>query len=178
MRPLCTIIADTLSWYGADEHGGRCHDLLGTRCDPYINVLLSGPQGSYDYHCHSNLTRAIVPFGLHESDVHDVINLFQITGLDGQGRYFMNPSPARKGDYIEFFCEQELLMALSTCPGGDLSVWGFGEEAERQMREVCRPLRVEVFAVQGEKVLEGWDKPEVPEYKGMHGMKVPDGESS
>lgn len=29
MRPMATIIKDTLSWYGRDEHGGRCHDLLG-----------------------------------------------------------------------------------------------------------------------------------------------------
>jgi uncharacterized protein YcgI (DUF1989 family) len=177
MRPLCTIISDTLSWYGLDSTGGRCHDLLGTRCDPYINVLLSGKSGSYDYHCHSNLVRAVRKFGLEERDVHDVINLFQITGLDSRGRYFMNPSPARRGDYIEFFCEVEVLMALSTCPGGDLSVWGFGEEAERRMRSVCRPLKVEVFEIEGEEsVLAGWEEPRAPAYEGMHGMVVPEGE--
>jgi uncharacterized protein len=31
MRPLVTIIADSLKDYGVDEVGGRCHDLLGTR---------------------------------------------------------------------------------------------------------------------------------------------------
>lgn len=113
LRPLCTIIKDTLDWYGVDEHGGRVHDLLGTRCDPYINTVLAGGDASYDFHCHSNLTRAVVPFGLNESDVHDVINLFQVTGLDKQGRYFMNPCPAQAGDYIEFLAEQDLLMALS-----------------------------------------------------------------
>ena len=35
LRPLCTIVADSLKYYGVDEVGGRCHDLLGTRCDPY-----------------------------------------------------------------------------------------------------------------------------------------------
>lgn len=111
MRPLVTIISDTLSWYGEDQHGGRVHDLLGTRCDPYINSVLSGAE--YNFHCHSNLTRAVLPFGLVESDVHDVINIFQVTGLDSQGRYFMNPSPAGKGDHIEFLAEQDVLMALS-----------------------------------------------------------------
>ena len=24
----------------------------------------------FDYHCHSNLTRAVMPYGLSESDVH------------------------------------------------------------------------------------------------------------
>ena len=28
----------------------------------------------FDYHCHSNLTRAVLPYGLNESDVHDVLN--------------------------------------------------------------------------------------------------------
>lgn len=112
MRPLVTIVQDSLSWYGVDEHGGRVHDLLGTRCDPYVNTVLSGQ--TYDFHCHSNLTRAVVPFGLNESDVHDVINLFQVTGLDEKGRYFMSPCPAQAGDHVEFLAEQDVLMALST----------------------------------------------------------------
>src|SRR5271154_2932124 len=35
LRPMCTIIDDTLKDYGIDQEGGRVHDLLGTRCDPY-----------------------------------------------------------------------------------------------------------------------------------------------
>lgn len=88
------------------------HDLLGTRCDPYIKSVLT-PGAQYDFHCHSNLVRAVLPFGLVESDVHDVINLFQVTGLDEKGRYCMSPCPAEKGDAIEFFAEQDVLMALS-----------------------------------------------------------------
>ncbi|TFL02257.1 meiotic chromosome segregation protein [Pterulicium gracile] len=177
MRPLLTIIADSLSWYGKDATGGRCHDLLGTRCDPYVNVMLSGQEGSYDYHCHSNLVRAVLPWGLTEVDVHDVINLFQVTGLDEEGRYFMQPSPAQKGEYIEFLAETDLLCAMSTCPGGDLSVWGFGQDAA--MKEVCRELRVEVFEVEGgiNTVSQGrWNESEVSKYKGRHGMSIPAGE--
>lgn len=112
MRPVVTIIADSLDWYGQDENGGRVHDLLGTRCDPYINSVLSGG-AEYDFHCHSNLTRAVLPFGLAESDVHDVVNLFQVTGLDKAGRYYMSPCPATEEDFIEFLAEQDVLMALS-----------------------------------------------------------------
>ncbi|KAI8309801.1 hypothetical protein K4K61_001334 [Colletotrichum sp. SAR11_59] len=159
-----------------DEHGGRVHDLLGTRCDPYINSILSG--GSYDFQCHSNLTRAVIPHGLNESDVHDVINIFQSTGLDEQGRYFMNPCPAGPGDYIEFLAEQDVLMALSTCPGGDLSLWGFGEDSEEEMIKCCRPLKVEVFKLEDEAMLQrgGWKPAEVSPYKGQHGMGIPLGE--
>ena len=35
MRPLATIIHDTLDWYGYDDDGGGVHDVIGTRCDPY-----------------------------------------------------------------------------------------------------------------------------------------------
>ncbi|KAE9971294.1 hypothetical protein BLS_003851 [Venturia inaequalis] len=175
LRPMVTIISDSLGGYGVDEFGGRCHDLLGTRCDPYVNKLLTGD--SYDFHCHSNLTRAILPHGLTEYDVHDVLNVFQVTGLNAEGRYFMEASPAKKGDYIEFFAEQDLLCALSTCPGGDLSNWGWAEGEGGNMLDCCRPIMVEVFEVADKEVLKGWEEPKRPDYKGAHGMVVPSGEA-
>jgi uncharacterized protein YcgI (DUF1989 family) len=181
LRPMVTIVADSLHDYGVDEFGGRCHDLLGTRCDPYVNAMLTGDQ--YDYQCHSNLTRAVLEYGLTEFDVHDVLNVFQVTGLDEQGRYFMEASPAGKDDYIEFFAEIDVLMALSTCPGGDLSQWGWGEGGKEDgenaggMKECCRPLKVEIFELEDVSVLEGWEQPKGPGYKGRHGLGVPVGES-
>ncbi|KJZ71952.1 hypothetical protein HIM_08632 [Hirsutella minnesotensis 3608] len=179
MRPLATILQDSLAWYGRDVRGGRVHDLLGTRCDPYINTVLC-PGASYDYHCHSNLVRAVLPYGLAESDVHDVLNVFQATALDDQGRYCMSPCPARPGDCIEFLAEQDLLMALSTCPGGDLTVWGFGSDSEQEMRRCCRPLRVEIFRLQDPEILSslGWEPAEVSKYTGMHGINAPLGEDN
>ncbi|KAL0259733.1 hypothetical protein SLS55_005473 [Diplodia seriata] len=130
-----------------------------------VNRMLTGR--TYDYHCHSNLVRAVLPHGLAETDVHDVLNVFQVTGLDDKGRYFMEASPSRPDDYLEFFAEQDLLCALSTCPGGDLSEWGWvgvrdGEteegEGARKMKETCRPIRVEVFEIAPhvrEEVLRG-----------------------
>ena len=32
---MVTITGDSLSGYSVDGVGGRVHDLLGTRCDPY-----------------------------------------------------------------------------------------------------------------------------------------------
>ena len=77
---MVTITGDSLKDYGKDGEGGRVHDLLGTRCDPYVNTLLTGKD--FDYHCHSNLTRAVLPYGLTEFDVHDVLNVFQCTGTE------------------------------------------------------------------------------------------------
>jgi uncharacterized protein YcgI (DUF1989 family) len=166
LRPLATITVDTVEWYGVDEDGARVHDLLGSRCDPYVNRILTGED--VDYHCHSNLTRAVLPYGLTELDVHDVLNIFQCTGLGDADEYYMKPSPARAGDYVEFFAEQDLLCALSTCPGGDLSVPLWGPEA-RDPIDVCRPLAVEVHRPPRELV-EGWSVPSRAAYEGMHGL--------
>ena len=166
LRPLCTIVADSIA-YGIDEDGAGCHDLLGTRCDPYVNQLLSGT--AYDFHCHSNLVRAIAPFGLTEFDVHDVINVFQVTGLRRDDeRYFIKPSPARIGDHFELFAEIDLLMAASTCPGGDLSVplWGPDADAEPS----CHPIRVEVFEL-ADDLLSEWKSPEPADYRGANGVR-------
>ena len=169
LRPLLTITNDTLESYGTDRDGGRVHDLLGSRCDPYVNRILSG--ADFDFHCHSNLVRAVLPYGLTEFDVHDVLNIFQCTGLNDEDRYFMKASPARPGDFLEFFAEQDLLCALSTCPAGDLSVPLWGPEAGDPL-EVCRPLAVEVYRPAGELVA-GWTTPQVASYAGQHGLGMP-----
>jgi uncharacterized protein YcgI (DUF1989 family) len=169
LRPLLTVTNDSLDWYGVDEDGGRVHDLLGSRCDPYVNRMLTGED--FDFHCHSNLTRAVLPYGLTELDVHDVLNIFNCAGLNDEGKYFMKASPAKAGDFFEFFAEQDLLCALSTCPAGDLSVPFWGPDA-RDPLEVCRPLAVEVHRP-AEKLTEGWTPPPLAAYQGLHGLGLP-----
>lgn len=171
LRPLLTVTGDSIR----DRlEINNVHDLLGTRCDPYVDTLLSGEDN--DFHCHSNLYRAILPYGGQEYDVHDVLNIFQVTGLDKDGKYFMDTSPAIKGDYFEFFAEQDLLCAISACPGGDLSLWDWGEgdeETEVDMVDCCRPLGIEVYELNDKKLLENWKEPEVSQYKGNHGLQFP-----
>ena len=210
LRPLVTITGDSLGGgqlhdvlgpdekrktevgFGTTPVGGRVHDLLGTRCDPYVNLLMGGEP--FDFHCHSNLTRAVIPYGLTELDVHDVLNVFQVTGLNEEGKYFMETSPAQPGEYFEFFAEVDVLCALSACPGGtehpapeaplrpnanpffphlgDLSNWGW-DDKEGGMGATCRPLGVEVYQLAKPGILDGWEAPRSPAYRGMHGMNMP-----
>jgi len=166
LRPMATIIADTLDWYGIDEFGGSMHDVIGTRCDPYTGNLLEG--SLYHHCCHSNLTRALadhvgVPLAEAEPLVHDVMNVFMCTGFTRDtGQYFMKASPVRPGDYIEFFAEIDLLGALSACPGGDCSADHSSDVA------VCYPLLVEVFAPPI-GALDEWQAPAPNQYDGSHG---------
>lgn len=166
LRPMATVVADTLEWYGIDEFGGSVHDVIGTRCDPYTNALLSG--GQYHHCCHSNLTRALadhlsVTCAEAEPLVHDVLNVFMCTGFTRDtGQYFMKASPVRPGDYIEFFAEMDLVGNLSACPGGDCSSEHSSDEAP------CYPLLVEVYESDPGS-LRGWTPPAPNGYDGSHG---------
>jgi uncharacterized protein YcgI (DUF1989 family) len=166
LRPMATLIHDSLNWYGIDPFGGSVHDVIGTRCDPYTNALLSG--GQYHHCCHSNLTRALArETGLTleqaEPHVHDVLNVFMCTGFTRDtGQYFMKASPVRPGDYLEFFAEIDLLGALSACPGGDCSTKHSSDVAD------CYPLLIEVFPPQKE-ALAGWGAPAINAYDKSHG---------
>ena len=166
LRPMATIIEDTLGWYGMDEFGGSIHDVIGTRCDPYTHHLLAG--NDYHYCCHSNLSRALAdetgrPLEEIEMQVHDVLNVFMCTGFTRDtGQYFMKASPVRPGDYIEFFAEIDLLGALSACPGGDCSSTHSSDAA------ACHPLLVEIFEP-ADGTLDGWKSPPQSGYDRSHG---------
>jgi uncharacterized protein YcgI (DUF1989 family) len=167
LRPMATITHDTLSWYGWDQDGGGVHDVIGTRCDPYTNVLLKG----IEYHrcCHSNLTRALaaersMPLAQAEPYIHDVLNVFMCSGFTRDThQYFIKASPVRPGDFIELFAEIDLLGAISTCPGGDCSAGHSDDTAN------CYPLKVEVYKP-NDGALAGWQPPLPNAYSRSHGV--------
>lgn len=164
LRPMATIVADTLEWYGIDAFGGSVHDVIGTRCDPYTHQLLGGD--AYHHCCHSNLTRALAEAeGLSlqaaERAVHDVLNVFMCTGFTRDtGAYFMKASPVRTGDAITFLAEIDLLAVLSACPGGDCGAVHSSDVAR------CYPLEMQVLS--GPKPV-GWARPPVNAYDRTHG---------
>jgi len=162
LRPLATITADTLDWYGWDAQGCSVHDVIGTRCDPYTEHQLTGRH--YHHCCHSNLTRALAEyqgwsFEQAEPYVHDVLNVFMCTGFSlDTHQYIMKASPVRPGDYLEFFAEVDLLGALSACPGGDCSTSHSSDAA------ACYPLLVEIYRPNPVD-LAGWQSPSVNGYR-------------
>lgn len=167
LRPMATIVEDTLDWYGIDEFGGSVHDVIGTRCDPYTGNLLSGSH--YHHCCHSNLIRALAKARNltpqeAEKHVHDVLNVFMCTGFTRDtGQYFMKASPVRPGDHLTFFAEIDLLGALSACPGGDCSSEHSSDSA------ACHPLKVDVL-VPANGALGSWQSPPPNGYDRTHGL--------
>jgi uncharacterized protein len=168
LRPMATITHDTLQWYGFDEDGAGVHDVIGTRCDPYTNVLLKNVE--YHHCCHSNLTRGLAAarkLSLPEAErhVHDVMNVFMCTGFTHDThQYFMKASPVRPGDFIEFFAEIDLLVGLSACPGGDCGATHSDDVAR------CYPLKIEIYRPH-EGALAGWRPPAASSYSRTHGTK-------
>ncbi|MEJ0011511.1 MAG: DUF1989 domain-containing protein [Bauldia sp.] len=166
LRPLATITNDTLGWYGFDADGAGIHDVIGTRCDPYTNLLLKGDE--YHHCCHSNLTRALaaetgMPIAEAEMHVHDVLNVFMCTGFTHDThQYFMKASPVRPGDHLEMFAEIDLIAALSACPGGDCGASHSDDVA------ACYPLKVEIWRPRAE-ALAGWRPPQPSAYSRNHG---------
>tara|TARA_B100000945_G_scaffold35712_1_gene24203 strand:+ start:2070 stop:2936 length:867 start_codon:yes stop_codon:yes gene_type:complete len=167
LRSLATITWDTLDWYGYDKDGASVHDVIGTRCDPYTSKLLSGDD--YHYCCHSNLSRALakekkININDAEKIVHDVLNVFMLTGFTNDTKqYFMKSSPARPGDYLEFFAETDLLGVLSTCPGGDC-----GSEHSSDVAK-CYPLKVTIWNIDKE-YLNGLRPSNISSYNRNHGL--------
>ncbi|MGR3541273.1 MAG: urea carboxylase-associated family protein, partial [Hasllibacter sp.] len=163
LRPMATIVEDSLGWYGLDADGCGVHDVIGTRCDPYTAHLLGGAH--YHHCCHSNLTRAIVAEGFAperaEAMVHDVLNVFMATGFDARGRYVMKASPVRPGDRLTFRADIDLIAVLSTCPGGDC---GQGHSSDAA---ACHPLRLERLEGPAPR---GWSPPPPSGYDRSHGL--------
>jgi uncharacterized protein len=70
--------------------------------------------------CRVNFLEAITPFGLGEDDLRDNIVLFKKSFLDpNDGKIYEARSNSDKDDYIEFYAEMDLLVAVSVCPCGD-----------------------------------------------------------
>jgi hypothetical protein len=113
------------------------------------------------------LTRALAAerklfFEDAELNVHDVMNVFMCTGYRRDThQYFMKASPVRPGDFIEFFTEIDLLVALSACPGGDCGASHSNDTAK------CYPLKVEIHRPR-EEALAGWRSPAPNKYSRSH----------
>jgi hypothetical protein len=109
-----SVICDTV------PTGGICHDVFRS----YVPGPLTFADPPH------------LPLEEAEIHVHDVMNVFMCTGYTRDThQYFMKASPVRPGDFIEFFAEIDLLVALSACPGGDCGA-GHSDDTAK-----CVPLK-------------------------------------
>src|SRR5262249_51450731 len=114
-RPLATVTADTVR-VGPKAAPVREHAAHGAQCNPHLWAMYAGtnPRSCYD-----NFRAALATVGLSQRHVNDNMNLFQNTALDpATGDYLLGRGYSEPGDYLEFFAEIPLLVAISVCPAG------------------------------------------------------------
>ena len=65
------------------------------------------------------LLKNIKPLGMGHDDLHDNLNMF-IKGFTDieTGQFVWESTDAKRGDYVEFYAEIDLLIAFSLCPYG------------------------------------------------------------
>lgn len=123
-RPLFTIVEDTVGE----------NDLLFPRC----SRIVFEPFGLKDHRgCQDSLQEAIAPYGLSPDRVHDTFNGFMHTAVDEQGYIYIKPPSAQQGDWMDLLCQVGCLVALSSCPAGDVHATNGGAN---------KPLGVEIYA--------------------------------
>jgi uncharacterized protein len=115
-RPLATCVEETLDTRRVNDDYHHHH--VATHCAPELAEMFYGRAGLNA--CRLNLLQAIEPFGLTEQNLYDNIDIFQKFRLDPlTGRYHLAVGDGEPRDYIEFYAEMDLLVAVDPCPMGD-----------------------------------------------------------
>lgn len=145
-RPLATITADTVrvrpqpGGRGLLEPAKQHHKCYGAHCNPHHWMLFAG---IHPPTCYDNLRAACAQLGLSQYHIHDNLNLFGRFAMDPEsGMHGAEPTQAQQGDYLEFYAETDLLLAVSACP------YGYSATPPAQWRErppPARPIGIQVF---------------------------------
>ncbi len=106
-RALIYILDDT----------ARCNDVMFPRCSANLYDSLFG----FDVHtnCHDIQAEAQREYGLTPDDVHDSFNLFMHTGVDPQGKLWIDRQTSNPGDYVDLLALEDVLAVPNVC-GADL----------------------------------------------------------
>ena len=134
-RPMATCIEDTV---GVLE-GWHNHLVLGSHCTSEFLEMRSERKGLNS--CHLNFLQAIEPFGLAEMNIQDNFCVCMPSRInDETGKMEIAATRARPGDYVAFYAEIDLLVAVSVCPMGDGSF-----AATTPEKVTLRPVGVEIL---------------------------------
>ena len=140
-RPMMTIIEDTVENKPTHPGSGH-HSQLTANCNPhYWYWAFRDNTHPYvtTFNCYYNWIRAVEPFGLGPEHLHNNVCLFQKMFFTEEGRHVTEGSDAEKGDYVEFYAEMDILMAISICPNGSGRLhWSVREQD-------IKPFGIEIY---------------------------------
>ena len=112
-RPILTLIEDT---------SPGVHDTLIAACDDYRYGLL----GCTEYHdnCTDNLSAALYRLGLTPPETPSPLNLFMNIPWEADGGLAFAEPVSKKGDYVLFEANLDIIVAFSACPQDILPING------------------------------------------------------
>ena len=104
-RPILKLLEDT---------SPGVHDTTMAACDRYRYELL----GFKEFHrnCTDNMWEAMVEAGYKPTETPSPFNLWQNTPIAADGSITAMPAVSKKGDYLLFRAEMDLVICLSACP--------------------------------------------------------------
>lgn len=142
-RPLATCIADSVRGVPSPRGTGE-HFPHGAHCNPHLWQLYTG---KHSRPCYDNLRYGLAMLGLNQRYIHDNLNLFMKGGYDPvTGVSIAEESDSRKGDYLEFYAETALYVAISLCPaeaGSDDLRESWSEDSKDAI--AVNPVRVTIL---------------------------------
>ena len=110
---------------------------LATHCSGLSMALLGAPGHRS---CTDNLAEALGEFGLELEDVYSpsIMNIFSNARIDtaGDGSLLINPPRSIAGDYVEFFANMDLLVAISACP----------DDVTAMNDHSCKSIRIQIHS--------------------------------
>lgn len=103
-RPLLKIVEDTVG----------VHDIVSSACCSYDYPIRFGVTDHES--CLHLLTSALEPYGIEEHMIPDPFNVFMQTDVAEDGSLKLQVAPSGPGDFAEFEAQQDVLVALTSCP--------------------------------------------------------------
>lgn len=114
-RPILTLIEDT---------SPGIHDTVIAACDRWRYIEL-GVKGFHDS-CTDNLAAGLKELGLVPPETPSPLNLWMNIPFAADGGLSFDPPVSKKGDYVVFRAEMDVVMAFSACPQDVLPINGVG----------------------------------------------------
>jgi uncharacterized protein YcgI (DUF1989 family) len=99
------------------EDTAQCNDVLFPRCSAHLYESVYGFTAHTN--CHDIQAEAQREYGLTPDDVHDSFNLFMHTGVDPDGKPWIDRQRSKSGDYIDLLAIEDVLAVPNVC-GADI----------------------------------------------------------
>ena len=138
VRPMATMLTEHSGNPVLPENFNN-HVVLGGHCTNRQWEMLTGQPDHAS--CHANGLQAVEPFGLSEPDIlNDNFMVFQPSFIQADGSGDSVPAQSSPGDYVEFYADMNLIVAVSACPVGDYAV-----PMTEPDKITTRPLAFEIY---------------------------------